>query len=86
MKYTIKFFIIPMLLVSSACHAAIKSASTNHDASAGHYTEYTCTFGKYGSVTTHVGGIRKTYITVGKKPTLHMVERISCRAMTTTTS
>ena len=53
---------IPALLVTSTGCAAAGSAP------AGHYIERTCTFGKYGPVTVHEGGIGHTYIVVrGKK-------------------
>ena len=67
MRSTIKALVIPMLLFSGACHAGAKAGSTKSLAPLGHYTEYTCTFGKYGSVTTHVGGIGRTYIIVNQK-------------------
>lgn len=64
----VKSLIVSMFLASGACHAASKSASTKRAASTNHYIERTCTFGKYGPITVHEGGVKDTYITVkGKK-------------------
>ncbi len=67
MKFTIKVVVIPMLLFSSACHVAVKSASTKRSEQSDNYTEHTCTFGKYGSITVHEGGIDDIYIVVNRK-------------------
>ncbi|WP_347091090.1 hypothetical protein [Sphingomonas parapaucimobilis] len=57
-----KTSIICALLIASASCVDAKPAA------AGHYTEYTCTFGKYGRITVHKEGIDHTYIIVrGKK-------------------
>ena len=62
MAFTFKALVIPALLASSAGCAADKPVS------AGHYVEHTCTFGQYGDVTVHEGGINDIYIVVhGKK-------------------
>lgn len=61
MTCTIKAFMVPALLVTSVGCAAAKPAPS------GHYTEHTCTFGKYGPVTVHEGGIGNTYIVVHGK-------------------
>ena len=61
MTCTIKAFMVAALLVTSVGCAAAKPAS------AGHYTEHTCNFGKYGQVTVHEGGIGHTYIVVRGK-------------------
>ena len=61
-------FLISMVLLSSAGRAATHSAATRQTSSSGHYIEYACTFGKYGPVVIHEGGVGTTYIVVhGKK-------------------
>ena len=61
MGFKVKALVVSALLVTSAGCAAAKSARTEH------YTEHTCTFGKYGLVTVHEGGIGHTYIVVRGK-------------------
>ena len=61
MARSIKTLIILGLLVVSTGCAAASPAPT------GHYVEHTCTFGKYGPVTVHQGGIGRTYIVVRGK-------------------
>ena len=59
--HTVVPILVRALLVTTAGGAAAMPAAD------GHYTEHTCSFGTYGPVTVHEGGIGRTYITVGGK-------------------